>query len=500
IPDGNLFPKDGSKGRPEIYVMGCRNPYRVSVDPKKGFVYWGEVGPNTIVHGKDGTIANYDEINQARSAGFFGWPYFIGDNDAYPDYDYATKTAGPRFNPANPVNTSPNNTGIQQLPPAQPAFIWYGIDSSTQFPLLGKGTATAIAGPVYYSDLYGDAKYKLPAYYNGKLFIYDWMRRWIMAVTMDEKGNYQSMEPFLEHLHLTAPIDMKIGPDGAIYFLEYGTKWFAKNADARLTRIEYAEGNRNPHAVISADPLYGAAPLTVNFSGSGSVDYDPDDGISASTWKIGNDIRTGEQVQYRFAAPGVYKVRLTVEDHHGGRSDAEISISVGNAPPELAIHTKSNRSFYWTDSKMDYAVQVTDPEDGKIDPERLNISFTYFPEAKDVEIVLADEQAIGDTRFARGRQLTLSLDCKACHSLKDSSAGPPYQAIARRYFNKDGAVVQLAQKIIRGGGGNWGERQMSPHPDLEEGVAEEIVHYILSLADTLKSGLPAKGSLRFNEH
>lgn len=500
IPDGNLFPKNGSEGRPEIYVMGCRNPYRVSVDPKKGYVYWGEVGPNTIVRGKDGTIANYDEINQARSAGFFGWPYFIGNNDAYPDYDYATKIAGPRFDPEHPVNTSPNNTGIQQLPPARPALIWYGIDSSAQFPLLGKGTATAIAGPVYYSDLYKDARYKLPGYYNGKLFIYDWMRRWIMAVTLDEQGNYKSMEPFLEHLHLTAPIDMKIGPDGAIYFLEYGTNWFAKNADARLTRIEYAEGNRNPHAVISADKLYGAAPLTVNFSDSGSVDHDPGDGISASTWKIGNEVLTGERVQYRFTEPGVYKVKLTVEDQHGGISEAETSISVGNTPPEVIIHTKSNRSFYWPGNEMFYEVQVSDPEDGKIDPDQLRISFTYFPEPKDVAIVLADEQSDGDSRFIRGRQLTLSLDCKACHSLKDSSAGPPYQAIAGRYFNKEGAVAQLSQKIIRGGGGNWGDRQMSPHPDLGEAQAEEIVHYILSLADTSKISLPVKGNLRFHEH
>src|SRR5438874_5883683 len=44
IPDGNLFPRGEAKTRPEIYVMGNRNPYRISVDPKNGFFYWGEVG------------------------------------------------------------------------------------------------------------------------------------------------------------------------------------------------------------------------------------------------------------------------------------------------------------------------------------------------------------------------------------------------------------------------------------------------------------------------
>src|SRR5690606_4199636 len=43
IPEGNLFPPGTEKTRPEIYVMGTRNAYRISVDKKTGFVYWGDV-------------------------------------------------------------------------------------------------------------------------------------------------------------------------------------------------------------------------------------------------------------------------------------------------------------------------------------------------------------------------------------------------------------------------------------------------------------------------
>src|SRR3546814_2925659 len=72
--------------------MGNRNPYRISVDPKTGFLYWGEVGPDS---GKDSLETRgpkgYDEINQAREAGNFGWPYFIGDNYAYWQYDYRSE-------------------------------------------------------------------------------------------------------------------------------------------------------------------------------------------------------------------------------------------------------------------------------------------------------------------------------------------------------------------------------------------------------------------------
>ena len=46
IPEGNLFPKGTPKTRPEIYTMGHRNPFRISVDHKTGFLYWGDIGPD----------------------------------------------------------------------------------------------------------------------------------------------------------------------------------------------------------------------------------------------------------------------------------------------------------------------------------------------------------------------------------------------------------------------------------------------------------------------
>jgi glucose/arabinose dehydrogenase len=81
IPEGNLFARQEPKTKPEIYVMGTRNPYRISVDPKNSFLYWGEVGPDSNVDSFDTRgPRGYDEINQARRAGYFGWPLFVGNN------------------------------------------------------------------------------------------------------------------------------------------------------------------------------------------------------------------------------------------------------------------------------------------------------------------------------------------------------------------------------------------------------------------------------------
>ncbi|MFI5192865.1 MAG: PQQ-dependent sugar dehydrogenase [Chitinophagales bacterium] len=239
IPKGNLFAPGTPKTRPEIYVMGNRNPYRISVDQKNSFLYWGEVGPDAGEEsfGTRGT-RGYDEINQARKAGYFGWPFFVGNNYAYNAFNNKNGEYGPAFNPQAPKNHSRNNTGLVDLPPAQPAFIWYPYAISPDFPDLGTGGRNAMAGPVYYTDLFPDST-RYPDYYNGKLFIYDWIRGWIKAVTLQPNGDFEQMEPFMEHTKLHNCIDMEVGPDGKLYLLEYGTGWFTKNADAGLSRIDY---------------------------------------------------------------------------------------------------------------------------------------------------------------------------------------------------------------------------------------------------------------------
>ncbi|MBC7416830.1 MAG: PQQ-dependent sugar dehydrogenase, partial [Pedobacter sp.] len=74
IPEGNLFPKGTAKTRPEIYVMGDRNPYRIAVDKTTGYLYWGEVGPDANSNDSLRGPMGYDEVNQARKAGNFDWP------------------------------------------------------------------------------------------------------------------------------------------------------------------------------------------------------------------------------------------------------------------------------------------------------------------------------------------------------------------------------------------------------------------------------------------
>lgn len=489
IPDGNLFKPGQEKTRPEIYVMGNRNPFQIAVDQRSGFLYWGEVGPDAGEDGPTRGPRGHDEINQARQAGYFGWPLFVGDNKPYYKYDFEAKKSGELFDPQHPVNFSRNNTGLKDLPPAQKAFIWYPYAESPEFPELGKGGRNAMAGPVYYYDDHQASPGKFPKYFDEKLFIYDWMRGVVFTVTMDKNHNYQSMERFLPDQEFNHPVDMAFNRQGELYVLEYGTYWRAKNTDAKLVRIEYNEGNRAPVAKISADKTVGAAPLKVRFSAQGSFDYDKADSLRYEWSFTANGIQAkGITPAFTFTKPGNYKARVRVTDSNGKSAENTLTIRVGNEPPVVTVDWGGNRSFYFGNNPVDYKVKVADREDKVIPPERIKTWFHYLPEGEDV----AGLMATGEITF-KGKTLMEQSDCRACHGLDAASVGPSYRAIAQRY--DDDAVDQLATKIIKGGAGVWTqEHAMSAHPQLIREDAAEMVRYILSL-DKPSPQMPPQGSV-----
>jgi glucose/arabinose dehydrogenase/PKD repeat protein/type 1 glutamine amidotransferase len=366
IPAGNLFPADGSAGRPEIYTMGNRNPFRISVDSATGWLYWGEVGPDANSASATRGPVGQDEWNQARSAGNYGWPYFVGDNKAYIDYDFATGISGAAFNPNAPINNSPNNTGPINLPPARPAWIWYPYGSSVEFPEVnGGGGRTAMGGPVYHYPSNVVSSRKLPQYYDNTLFIYEWSRNYIKEVKLDDSGNVLKINPFLSTFTFSRPMDMEIGPDGAIYMIEWGSGFGGGNADAKIIRIDYVGGNHAPVAVASATPNSGSVPLQVQFSSAGS--YDPDTNAISFAWSFfgdGTTNSTAPNPTFTYTQPGNYNAQLTVTDSEGSQTVANIAITAGNNRPVVSIQQPGNGAFFNWGETIAYHLAVFDVEDG----------------------------------------------------------------------------------------------------------------------------------------
>jgi len=499
IPEGNLFPKGEEKTRPEIYVMGNRNPYRIAVDQKTGFLYWGEVGPDAGNDGPERGPRGYDEVNQAQKAGYFGWPMFVGGNYAYAKYDFEKKAVGDKHDPTKPINTSPNNTGKTELPPVSPPFIWYPYDASPDFPLMKTGGRNAMAGPVYYSDEFKGKAEAYPDYFDGKLIIYDWMRNWIHLVTMNEKGAIMDIEPFLPNMQFNNIIDMAFGPDGKLYTLEYGTQWFKQNMDARLSRIDFNGGNRPPQVVVNASKISGALPLEGTVSAEGTTDPDGD-AVSYEMELNGAVTKsTTPDFKFNFDKAGIYRPKITAIDAKGAKSTGEITIIAGNEPPAIEITINGNTDRYLAGSAVEYAVTVTDKEDGsttdgKIVAERVKITMDYHPQGYDMTAIAQGHQRAE----LPGKVAIAESDCKSCHLIDQKSAGPSYRDVAKRYAKDVRATEILSDKILNGGSGNWGEVAMAAHPQLTKEQTVQMVEYILSLAkeDKVKS-LPLTGKSSF---
>jgi cytochrome c len=388
IPDGNLFGPNGrfpaveGKTRPEIYSMGHRNPFRFTIDPVTDWVYMGEVGPDA---GSDNPLRGprqYEELNIIKRAGNGGWPHCIGTTQnigglwGYRDYDFETRESGPAFDCANgPTNDSPINTGLTQLPPVDNLpTIWYPYSNFALFPELASGGGTAMGGPVYRYDPGLQSDTKWPAYFDGTEIFYEWSRSYLKDVKLTESGELLQINPMFQGIGFSQPMDIEFGPDGSLYVIEYGGGFFTVGPNVGLYRIDYVKGRHRPDIVLKTNTDSGPAPLDVNFDASQSSDQDQDELTFA--WDFDNDgttDATGATASHTYTANGVYAAKVTVTDSTNRSSTQTVTITAGNTRPRLEVVGPVQGGFYeWTDT-VHYEITVTDPEDGAINCDEVNL-------------------------------------------------------------------------------------------------------------------------------
>ncbi|RGA05596.1 PKD domain-containing protein [Microbispora triticiradicis] len=362
IPSGNLFPPGTAKTRPEIYAMGLRNPFRMSVDKATGVVYLGDYGPDAGSTNSNRGPQGQVEFNRIN----YGWPYCTGSNstnETYNEWNFATNSTGPKYNCAGgPTNNSFRNTGLTTLPAAK------GDAGSP--PEFGGGSESPMGGPVYRYDPNLNSSVKFPQALDGRFFAGEYGRKWIKAIEVRSDGGYGEISAF--PWSGTQVMDMAFGPDGALYVLDYGT---GSNNQA-LYRVEYiGKANRNPIAKASADKTSGAAPLTVNFSSAGSSD--PEGGTLSYSWAFGDGTTsTSANPAKTYTTNGTYTATLTVRDPQGLTGTASVTVNVGNTAPSVALTSPVEGQLFSFGDTVPFQVSVSDPEDGTIDCSEVTV--TYF--------------------------------------------------------------------------------------------------------------------------
>jgi len=374
IPEGNLFAPGTEKTRPEIYAMGFRNPFRMAVDKQTGWIYLGNYGPDAGAANPARGPGGIVEFDLLKGPGNYGWPYCIGDNQPFVDYDFASGASGQAFDCAAPKNESPNNTGLVDLPPAIAAWIPYDGGSVPEF---GTGGESPMGGPVYRYDANLDSPTKFPEFYDGKDFAYEWDRGWIHTIEVAANGERGAIEPFFDSMTLTRPMNVEFGPEGSLYVLDYGSGYFGGAEDSALYRIDYTKGHRTPEVSLAADQTSGPAPLTVHFDPAGT--QDPDGDALTYAWDFDGDGTTDSTeagpVDHTYATPGQFSAKLSVTDTTGLTGAASVVITAGNTAPSVTLDAPVNGGFFGFGDTVPFHVAVTDPEDGTIDCSKVVVEY-----------------------------------------------------------------------------------------------------------------------------
>ncbi|WP_405407924.1 PQQ-dependent sugar dehydrogenase [Streptomyces decoyicus] len=367
VPSGNLFAAGTDRTRPEIYAMGFRNPFRMSVDKPTGIVYVGDYGPDAGAADPKRGPAGQVEFARVTKPGNFGWPYCTGNNDAYVDYDFATKASGAAFDCGAPKNNSPHNTGLVDLPPAQAAWIPYDGGSVPEF---GTGSESPMGGPLYRYDAASTSPVKFPEAYDGDFFAGEFGRRWIKRIEQDGDGKVTSINPF--PWTGTQIMDMAFGPDGALYVLDYGTAWFGGDENSGLYRIENATEGHSPVVDAKADKTSGQAPMQVKFSSTAS---DADGGTLTYAWNFGDGTTgTGATPGHTYKKNGTYTATVTAKDPTGRTGSADVHLVVGNTAPKVTLQLPGDGQLFTFGDEVPFKVKVTDPEEGTVDCAKVKVT------------------------------------------------------------------------------------------------------------------------------
>jgi glucose/arabinose dehydrogenase len=289
VPLDNPFV--GQQGSlPEIWAYGFRNPWRFQFDSATGKLYGADVGDYT-----------WEEMNEIRKGQNYGWPNHEGPCNVL---------CGTTITPFHAYN--------------------HNGDS-----------ASVTGGPVYRGQMF-------PAEYQGSVFFGDYAQGFIKRITVDANGNADQILDF--DLNAGSVVDMKIAPDGSMYFITY--------YPGRMYRISYSTGNQQPKANASVDNAKGVDPHTANFSSAGS--NDPDGDPLTYLWEFGDGTTSTEPNPTKtYTVKGTYTVELTVSDGTNTGEAVPLVIQVGN-PPQLTVGAPTEGDTYRAGDTINYTSHAID--------------------------------------------------------------------------------------------------------------------------------------------
>lgn len=336
----NPLAGDASPNVRRIVAYGMRNPFRLAARPGSNEVWAGDVGYGT-----------WEELNRvadptAATPTNFGWPCYEG----------TARQGG--YDGAN-LNLCESLYG-QSGAVTAPHYTYRHADKVVPNETCGTGDSSTAGLAFYDAGTY-------PVQYAGALFFADYSRDCIWSML---RGGDGQPDPATRATFVAAaadPVDLEIGPGGDLYYVDH--------LGGRVVRVEYFSANQPPVAVAAADRTNGPAPLTVQFSSSGS--RDPEGGALSYAWDLDGDgafdDATAAQPSFTYGAPGNYSARLRVTDVGGASNDSlPILITSNDTPPTATINAPTASLAWKVGDTINFSGSGSDAQQGNLPASALN--------------------------------------------------------------------------------------------------------------------------------
>jgi PKD repeat protein len=200
-----------------------------------------------------------------------------------------------------------------------------------------------------------------PAEYNDALFFADYSRDCIWVMPKGADGNPAPGQIRTFVAGAANPVNLEIGPGGDLFYADFD--------GGTIRRITYTSTvNQPPTAVVSATPTSGSAPLTVNFTSTGS--RDPEGGALTYAWDLDGDGAyddgTGATATYTYTTQGSYTARIRVTDSGGLSATDAVTITVGNTPPTATILSPPAGTTWKVGDVINFSGSATDQQEGTL--------------------------------------------------------------------------------------------------------------------------------------
>lgn len=380
LPSNPFYkPANPRAAESRMWTMGLRNPYRMTLKPNTGSTNASDGNPGTLLIGDIGWFS-FEDFHAVNKPGLnCGWPLYEGlettiayygtnvsnkDEPGQPTFESLCVQPTSFIDDANPVR--------RRFTHSRPALDYnHGPTALTRVPAFSGTTPIArtigttgapsgssfygycIIGGIYYT---GD---QFPAAYKNTYFVVDHSQGWIKNLDLHDEGDHvvHEVRDFAPDNYDPGILDMKMNPrDGSLYYVR---------VQGNVARISYG-GNQPPIANAASTVTYGSSPLSVQFTGSDSVDPE---GLPLNfLWNFGDGTTsTAANPIHVFTGSGISKftVTLVVTDNQGQASTPkQLVISLNNTPPTAQITNPAPGTLYVMSQSTSYTLQanVTDTD------------------------------------------------------------------------------------------------------------------------------------------